>query len=150
MVNRHVDETKCYWSFIAVHHRCVERVVRDNILGFSWFGQHKGRRSSQQGKELCTCVSCLSSDCSFRMLVIRFDLIAFLRRVLYWSARDPFYFPGWFLLFKCLGERFCQPSPRPCRNVRFPRFARGGVAVNVDLCFEGHTGVAGSTRQNGG
>ena len=138
-----------------MHHRCVERVVRDKILGCPWFGPHKRRRSSQQAKELRSCVSCLSSDCSLRVLaarfdLIRFDLIAFLRRELRWSAQDPFYFLGWFLLFKCFGEHFCQPSPRPCRNIRFPRFARGGVAVNANLVSKAtrvsqdrHTKMAG-------
>ena len=101
-------------------------------------GPHKRRRSSQQFKKLCACVSCLSSNCSLRVLAVRFDLIRFdliasLRRVSHWSAQDPFYFLRWFLFFKCFGERFCQPSPRPCRNVRFPRFARGGAAVIADL-----------------
>ena len=92
-------------------------------------GPHKRRLSSQQFKKLCACVSCLSSNCSFRVLAVRFHLIASLRRVSHWSAQDPFYFFRWFLFFKCLGRRFCQQSPRPCRNVRFPRFARGGAAV---------------------
>ena len=101
-------------------------------------GPHKRRRSSQQFQKLCACVSCLSSNCSFGVLavrfdLIRFDLIAFLRRESHWSAQDPFYFLRWFLFFKCLGRRFCQQSPRPCRNVRFPRFARGGAAVIADL-----------------
>ena len=99
---------------------------------------HKRRRSSQQFKKLCACVSCLSSNCRFRVLavsfdLIRLDLIAFLRRVSHRSAQDPFYFLRWFLFFKCLGRRFCQQSPRPCRNIRFPRFARGGAAVIADL-----------------
>ena len=101
-------------------------------------GPHKRRLSSQQFKKLCACVSCLSSNCSFRVLAVRFDLIRFdliasLRRVSHWSAQDPFYFFRWFLFFKCLERRFCQQSPRPCRNVRFPRFARGGAAVIADL-----------------
>ena len=81
---------------------------------------HKRRRSSQQFKKLCACVSCLSSNCSFKVLavrfdLIRFDLIAFLRRESHWSAQNPFYFLRWFLFFQCLGRRFCQQSPRPCR-----------------------------------
>ena len=44
----HGDETMCYWNFTAVHHRFVERVVKDNILGCPWFGPQKRRRSSQQ------------------------------------------------------------------------------------------------------
>ena len=116
-----------------MHNRCVERVVMDNILGCPSFGPHKRRLSSQQFKKLCACVSCLSSNCSFRVLAVRFDLIASLRRVSHWSAQDPFDFFRWFLFFKCLGRRFCQQSPRPCRNVRFPRFARGGAAVIADL-----------------
>ena len=127
-----------------MHHRSVERVVRDNILGCPWFGPHKRRCSSQQGKKFCACDSFLSSNCSLRVLavrfdLIRFDLIAFLRRESHWSVQDPFYFLRWFLFFKCFGERFCQPSPRPCRNVRFLRFVGNGVAV-----------IAGSTPQNGG
>ena len=124
-----------------MHNRCVKRVVMDNILGCPLFGPHKRRLSSQQFKKFCACVSCLSSNCSFRVLavkfdLIRFDLIASLRRVSHWSAQDPFYFFRWFLFFKCLGRRFCQQSPRPCRNVRFLRFARGGAAVIADLVLK--------------
>ena len=59
-------------------------------------GPHKRRLSSQQYKKLCACVSCLSSNCSFRVLAVRFDLIRFdltasLRRVSHWSAQDPFF-----------------------------------------------------------
>ena len=131
----------CYWSFITVHNRCVKRVVMDNILGCPLFGPHKRRLSSQQFKKCCACVSCLSSNCSFRVLAFKFDLIRFdliksLRRVSHWSAQDPFYFFRWFLFFKCLGRRFCQQSPRLCRNVRFLRFARGGAAVIADLVLK--------------
>ena len=106
-----VGDAMCYWSHTTVHNRCVERVVMDNILGCPLFGPHKRRLSSQQFKKLCACVSCLSSNCSLRVLAVRFDLIRFdliasFRRVSHWSAQDPFYFFRWFLFFKCLGRRF--------------------------------------------
>ena len=115
-----------------LHHRRVERVVMDNILGCPLFcaAQETALVSAVQ-KVVCMCF----------VFVIKLQLksvggqvwIAFLRRESHWSAQDPFYFFRWFLFFKVLGRRFCQQSPRHCRNVRFPRFPRGGAAVIADL-----------------
>ena len=56
MINRHVYEAMCYWSFITVHNRCVQRVVMDNILGcpLFWVAQETALVSAVQ-KVVCMC-----------------------------------------------------------------------------------------------
>ena len=123
-----------------------------------WMSIVLGR--TRNGSRFSSSKSCVHVFCvcphlaALNVLAVRFDLIrfvliSFLRRESHWSAQDPFYFLRLFLFFKCLERRFCQQSPRPCRNVRFPRFAPGGAAVIADLVPKS-TIVAGSTRQNGG
>ena len=56
VINRHVCEAMCYWSFITVHNRCKERVVMDNMLGcpLFWAAQETALVSAVQ-KVVCMC-----------------------------------------------------------------------------------------------
>ena len=57
-----------------MHHRLVERVVMDNILGcpLFWGAQETALVSAVQ--KVSACVLCLSSNCSSRVLAVRSGL----------------------------------------------------------------------------